>query len=781
MSGNINLITILMTAALGLLTHASLKAQPQPCGSPAAMTSTCAQACVVCDINGFTGRNNSSVQGQAPPGFCTSVVHHMQWIAFIAGSTNLTLRVDVFNCQLNRGLEIGIYQTNNCSTFSLVSNCNTDVPPNNSGIFTNTVPLVVGQHYYFVMDGNGNDICNYTITVISGSTLVSPLTNTDTFSGPDIVCPGDSATFSVPTQSGAAFYQWTLNGITVGNNQTLNHAFPNTPGQYQLCVTAANACSAASPACRTITVPNTPVTNLNTTICPGDCITIADTILCQPGTYSRLFLSSSGCDSLVNITVTQRPAINTSLLINICDGDTLLVGGAPYTTTGQYLIPLQAANGCDSIVSLSLNSIICEIEATITALPVSCRGDTDGQLRFSVQNGTPPFSYTWQQLGQPGSGGQGTLTQLGQRDTLRNLPPGQYLITIEDLFGNDVVLIGHIDSPESLTAILNTSNYQGFGVSCHQSTDGTISVSPQGGTPPYLFSWSHGQQSPTATQLGAGNYQLTLTDNRGCTATAQATLTQPDALRMQVIFTNPGCEGPTTGSIRVESSSGGVPPYQYAINLSPFSGNANFPNLPQGNYLVQLLDANACSTNTSGTLSAAAIPVVSLGPDLTVRLGDVVRLQASSNIPLAGSFWTPANPCIDCLFFDTLPRNTDVFTFTGISADGCQHTDSLTVTVIKNRDIYAPNAFSPDNNGINDAFVLYGGPAVARIARLRVFSRWGELLYERHDFPEGDPAYGWDGRFLGQAMPGGTYTWMADVLFIDGVVVLFEGDTTMVR
>ncbi|HRD81391.1 MAG TPA: hypothetical protein PLL53_11585, partial [Saprospiraceae bacterium] len=154
---NISLLFLLLLPAL-------LIAQPMPCGPNAAMTSTCAPACVVCDINGFTGRNNSTVQGQAPPGFCTTVVHHMQWIAFIAGSTNLTLRVDVFGCQQGQGLEIGIYQTSNCNTFSPVSNCNTNAANNNAAFFTNTVPLVIGQYYYFVMDGSANDICNYTVT-----------------------------------------------------------------------------------------------------------------------------------------------------------------------------------------------------------------------------------------------------------------------------------------------------------------------------------------------------------------------------------------------------------------------------------------------------------------------------------------------------------------------------------------------------------------------------------------------------------------------------------------
>ena len=133
----------ILASFLTLSAVLALNAQPVPCGTAPEMTSFCDEACIICDINGFTGINDDPAQGQAPPGFCTNFVHHMQWIGFIAGSTNLTLEVTVFNCQINQGLEVGIYQSLNCQSFQLVSNCNTDIPPNTTATFSNTVPLVV--------------------------------------------------------------------------------------------------------------------------------------------------------------------------------------------------------------------------------------------------------------------------------------------------------------------------------------------------------------------------------------------------------------------------------------------------------------------------------------------------------------------------------------------------------------------------------------------------------------------------------------------------------------
>lgn len=156
-------------AALLLLVSTTLFAQPQPCGPNPEMTPVCANACIICDINGFTGINNAGIVGQAPPGFCTGTVHHMQWIGFIAGSASLTLSISVFNCQNGAGLEVGIYKSLDCQTFQLVSNCDGGIPPNTTQNFTNITPLTIGQYYYFVMDGNNNDVCSYTIHVVNGT------------------------------------------------------------------------------------------------------------------------------------------------------------------------------------------------------------------------------------------------------------------------------------------------------------------------------------------------------------------------------------------------------------------------------------------------------------------------------------------------------------------------------------------------------------------------------------------------------------------------------------
>ena len=111
-SCNLNLasnpITKILLLFIILIQGSIAFAQPKPCTDPPTMTSFCKQACIICDIDGYTGRNGTGGQGEAPPGFCTTYLHNAKWIAFIAGSVDLKIRMSVSNCTQKGGLELGI-------------------------------------------------------------------------------------------------------------------------------------------------------------------------------------------------------------------------------------------------------------------------------------------------------------------------------------------------------------------------------------------------------------------------------------------------------------------------------------------------------------------------------------------------------------------------------------------------------------------------------------------------------------------------------------------------
>jgi len=765
-----------------LLFSTALFAQPQPCGPNPDMKPFCNEACIICDINGFTGINSDGVQGQAPPGFCTSTVHHMQWIGFIAGSTNLTLSISVFNCQNGNGLEVGIYKSLDCQTFQLVSNCDTDIPNNNTQNFSNTVPLTIGQYYFFVMDGNGNDVCRYTINVVSGTTLVPPLASSGSIIGPDTICADIPNDYTVSLPPGAARFSWTLNGLPYASETdttvTLQSLFP---GVNQLCVTASNTCDTAAPVCRNIYVHRIPPTDISAKICPGACFEFGDTLLCDAGIYEFHYAGSLGCDSLVRVSVEALQTITTNLNITLCDGDSIAVGGNTYAQAGQYQEHLLSVNGCDSLINLALLVIQCEIQGQLVAKPVTCNGQSNGSLEFSVANGTPPFAYIWERIGGGGPSGTGAIAALNTKASIPNLPSGTYSILVQDNFGNDLALLQTVTEPSALSFSVQTSDFNGFHIRCAGETNGWISTNLAGGVSPYSYAWSTGGTDANLQNLPAGIYICTATDALGCTKTQVVVLSEPPVLVLNAQFQDPGCAGINTGEVHVESITGGVIPYQYALSGGGFGTATDFLNLPPGDYTLTAEDAGGCTATASGTLAAPIIPHIELGQDLTVELAESVQVLLIQDTPLDLFTWMPPQglSCNDCPEPLATPAETTTYVLTVEAPSGCTATDSLTVSVLKIRDVYIPNVFSPNDDGVNDFFTVYGGLEVVEV-KLEIYSRWGELVF-RSIGGANDDQKGWNGRFRGDVVSPGVFTWRAEVLFYDGIVLPYTGTVTVVR
>jgi len=777
----------LLTTWVGLVFLTLAQAQPLPCASPAEMTSYCDEACVICDIDGFTGINDSSASGEAPPGFCTSTVHNAQWIAFRAASTNLTLAVSVSNCASGgvgqyTGLEVAIYLSTDCENYQIVSNCDGDIPPGTTQNFTNTVPLVIGQYYYFVMDGNDGDICNYTIDVVNGSTEVPPIVATGPITGITKACPGSTLTYTTPYIPAATIYEWTVNGAVVGQDTSLNYTWPAV-GSYQLCVKAKNVCDEAPPTCQTITIAEIPPTVYNEHLCGGDSFMVADTVLYLAGYYEFHYPTPADCDSVVQVTITAAPNQTTNLSLNICDGDTLWVGGNPYTQTGIFQENLSTWLGCDSTVNIDLQTIICEIQANVSASQVQCYGGSNGIVTFSVEDGTPPFTYDWYRLGQPGPSGNGTLSGVNVPETLTGLPVGTYVINIHDNFGNDVVVLTDVTQPTPLTVTATPSEYNGFNVSCNGGSDGSLLAIAGGGLPPYSYAWSSGAMNAFAPNLAAGDYTLTLTDGIGCTLTASYTLDQPTPLALTALFSDPICDGPTTGFIEAQSTSGGLPPYFYSLNGSTFSDQKNYTDLAEGNYTLSIQDANGCILDTVGQLTAAIIPQLDLGETLTLNLGDSLRITPALVYGASQYAWAqvPGLSCYDCPTPWVYTFHPMEYSLTVTSVDGCTATDSLLVEIFAQRRVYVPNAFSPNGDGINDLFSVYAGAEVKEIKSLDVFDRWGNHVFNLKNFVPNQPGIGWDGSFRGKQMQGAAFAWTAEVVFLDDLVVRLKGDVVVVR
>jgi len=127
---------------------------------------------------------------------------------------------------------------------------------------------------------------------------------------------------------------------------------------------------------------------------------------------------------------------------------------------------------------------------------------------------------------------------------------------------------------------------------------------------------------------------------------------------------------------------------------------------------------------------------------------------------------------------------TTTYTVTATNEFNCSDSSSVTITTIVDREgqVYAPHIFSPNNDGENDFFKLFGGIAVRQINRLYIFNEWGDLVYEGVDLPKDNNfTLGWDGTFMNQEVNPGVYAWNADVAYIDDVVETLKGTITLIR
>jgi len=341
-----------------------LFAQPEICGPNASMEAFCSNACIICDLDGYSGNNGGILGGVGPEGFCTTVQHNIQWIGFIANSENITLELEVSNCippqpfwPFTTGLEIGIYETFDCINTTLVTNCEGGqqaILNGTSGTISNVNPLVVGQYYYFVMDGQYGSICDYQVNIIEGSTEIPSLDPITGFDGVFASCVGGTFNYSIDPVYGAPTTLWYLDGTAVAFGEEVTIPF-NTAGVYELCVEATNLCSPPSIACQEIIISDDSPVQVIDTLCVGECYDVNSTIsFCNAGEYFLELESSIGCDSFLNLILIQPPPNDTTITDIICEGDTAFIGNEFFTETGNYSIGFPSFLGCDSVVNLDL-------------------------------------------------------------------------------------------------------------------------------------------------------------------------------------------------------------------------------------------------------------------------------------------------------------------------------------------------------------------------------------------------------------------------------------------
>lgn len=271
-----------------------------------------------------------------------------------------------------------------------------------------------------------------------------------------------------------------------------------------------------------------------------------------------------------------------------------------FTPTQNYcyisFAPYHTGN-CSGYINILIDNFSCVQNALVStaATDESCPGACDGMVVATTNQGTPPFSFSW----SPGG---------STNDTIQNLCPGTYTVTVTDANGTQATSSATVGSPPAINLSVSGQN-----ISCNGGSNGSVSANASGGSGPLSYLWSPGgSTSSSVNNLPAGTYVVTVTDTNNCSMQDSITLTEPSPLAASINVTTPLCPG-TTSAALAASGSGGTPGYQYAWSNNQTGPNLN--NIGQGFYLVTVTDANGCTAQDSITLNPPS-PIQISGPQV---------------------------------------------------------------------------------------------------------------------------------------------------------------------
>jgi len=290
--------------------------------------------------------------------------------------------------------------------------------------------------------------------------------------------------------------------------------------------------------------------------------------------------------------------------------------------------------------------------------------------------------------------------------------------------------------------------------------------------------------------LTAGTYAVTVTDASNCTASTLHTITAPPPITFVLDTITPiQCFGFST-VVTLDTVFGGNPgSYAYSVNGAQPT-DISFPaNVFAGTYPIEVFDSRNCSIDSFFTVTQPNPVSINIDPVIEVELGDSVQLRPQFNpggVPINPDsiFWEPAEflSCDRCPDPIVRPFADQFYTITAYDINGCPGFAEVLIEVDKNRNIFLPNAFSPNGDGVNDEFRVFTGVGVQKVNYVHIFDRWGNILYADTDIEpniSGIPT--WDGFYKGKPLDPGVFIYLVEVEFEDGLTLLYRGDLTLLR
>ncbi len=204
-----------------------------------------------------------------------------------------------------------------------------------------------------------------------------------------------------------------------------------------------------------------------------------------------------------------------------------------------------------------------------------------------------------------------------------------------------------------------------------------------------------------------------------------------------------------------------------------------------GTYMLSLIASNklGCKDTVIRPVRVAPAPIINVLNNPVVAVGTSIALPITYGPNISAYNWTPplTLSCADCPTPVATPKSTTKYKVTATDIYGCTSNNEVTVIVVCNdKNFFIPNTFSPNNDGNNDVFYPRGN-GVARVQSMRIFNRWGELVFQRTNFAANDPSLGWDGTYKGRKAEIDAYVYVIELICENSVVIPYRGNVTLIR
>ena len=288
--------------------------------------------------------------------------------------------------------------------------------------------------------------------------------------------------------------------------------------------------------------------------------------------------------------------------------------------------------------------------------------------------------------------------------------------------------------------------------------------------------------NPVATPSDSIRYIVQGTSAAGCIAYDSVSLRVIKPFRMQIAPGDSLCAGESAGLHAMHANTYLWSP-PAGLNSTTIADPTATPQVTT-NYTVVGFDGHHCFTDTAHvTIVVGPKPGVEIGQDISTQTGTTLTLQPSiQNGPIVKWLWSPATnlSCTDCPNPVASVTNNITYEVTVTNNFGCTARDRVSINVFcQKAQVFIPNAFTPDGDGLNDILMIRGSGI--SIKSFRIFSRWGELVFEKTNFNPNDPKYGWDGKIRGVPATPDVFVYTAEVICDNGITYVYKGNTTVLK